>query len=586
MPLPLIAVGILMGTAALCGQALAQQSAPPRQGYVRQMPAPTQAPPPLLAVVSLGSQRLHVYDRTGLVTSSPVSSGRRGHESPEGVFSIIEKKEEHFSNLYDDASMPYMQRITWSGVAFHAGVIPGYPASHGCIRLPYGFAQNFFDMTRLNTRVVITAQDSAPVAISHPALFQPKPVETAGSASSPAQDNSGARPAPVFRGEDGGIEAPMMIGLRVPKPDGATSAGTTAPAQKAVATPFEAAAARRHAAVRRAAIAQKAAEDAKLLVRTKAGELQKADRAFKLAEANQKRGEAQLAWHTRAVAATKGDDLKAKAEAARGKVVEQVALLTKMAADAKAAVTQKADELKAAEAATKEAERARAAAAEEVKNAARLTEPVSVFVSRATQRIYVRQAREPVMEMPVEIKDASRPIGTHVFTAMDSRDNGLSLVWNVVNVTSADPLPVPAPVEKQQGRKGQSKAAKPVKVVATREEAVAALDRIEFPKEVIDRISPYLHVGSSLIVSDLGPSFETGKATDFIVQTRGEEEAYASVQRIIAEKRIEKNAQRRERRERSAGYGERRDVSYDRRDRREYGSNIWWGNGRRARSYD
>jgi hypothetical protein len=585
MTLPFIGVSILMGTAALCGQALAQQSGSPRQGYVRHMPAPTQAPPPLLAVVSLGSQRLHVYDRTGLVTSSAVSSGRRGHESPEGVFSIIEKKEEHFSNLYDDATMPYMQRITWSGVAFHAGALPGYPASHGCIRLPHGFAQNFFDMTRLNTRVVITAQDSAPVAISHPALFQPKAVQVPGAAASPPQDSPGATRPPVFRNEDGGVEGPMMIGLRVPKPE-ASGGATIPPVQKAVTTPFEAAAARRHAAVRKAAVAQKAADDAKALLRTKQIELQKGDRALKIAEANQKRGEAQLAWHTRAVAATKGDDLKAKAEAARGKVVEQVALLTKAAVDAKAAVALRSEELKAAEAAIKETERARAAAAAEVKDAARLTEPVSVFVSRTTQRIYVRQAREPVMELPVEIKDASRPIGTHVFTAMDSRDNGLTLAWNVVNVTSADPLAVPAPVEKQQGRKGQNKAAKPVKVIATREEAVAALDRIEFPKEVMDRISPYLHVGSSLIVSDLGPSFETGKATDFIVQTRGEEEAYASVQRIIAEKRIEKNAQRRERRERGGIYGERRDFGYDRRERREYGSNFWWGGSRRARSYD
>lgn len=88
-------------------------------------------PSPLVAVVSLKSQRISVFDRTGEIASSPVSSGRKGYETPRGIFSVLERKEEHFSNLYDDAPMPFMQRLTWSGVALHAGHLPGYPASHG-----------------------------------------------------------------------------------------------------------------------------------------------------------------------------------------------------------------------------------------------------------------------------------------------------------------------------------------------------------------------------------------------------------------------------------------------------------------------
>ena len=89
---------------------------------------------PLLVVVSIGAQRLAVYDKHGRVLESQVSSGRVGYETPQGVFAIIERNREHFSNLYDDAPMPNMQRITWSGVAMHAGRLPGYAASHGCIR--------------------------------------------------------------------------------------------------------------------------------------------------------------------------------------------------------------------------------------------------------------------------------------------------------------------------------------------------------------------------------------------------------------------------------------------------------------------
>ena len=96
---------------------------------------------PIMAIVSLQNQRITVYDANGWILQAPVSSGQKGRETPAGIFSIIEKQAEHYSNLYDDAYMPHMQRITWSGIALHGGPLPGYPASHGCIRMPYGFAE-------------------------------------------------------------------------------------------------------------------------------------------------------------------------------------------------------------------------------------------------------------------------------------------------------------------------------------------------------------------------------------------------------------------------------------------------------------
>ncbi|MFN3868471.1 MAG: L,D-transpeptidase family protein [Hyphomicrobiaceae bacterium] len=130
---------------------------------------------PLTILVSLKSQRLHVYDRNGLVTSSPISSGTASNPTPTGIFSIIQKNRTHFSNLYDSAPMPNMQRITWSGVALHAGVLPGYPASHGCIRLPHAFSRALFDMTTLGARVIVTHDEIAPQSFDHPRLWTALP---------------------------------------------------------------------------------------------------------------------------------------------------------------------------------------------------------------------------------------------------------------------------------------------------------------------------------------------------------------------------------------------------------------------------
>jgi peptidoglycan hydrolase-like protein with peptidoglycan-binding domain len=130
---------------------------------------------PMTLVVSLNNQRVEIFRGTTLVTTSKVSTGMRGYATKAGVFSILEKKRMHHSNLYSGAPMPYMQRLTWSGTALHAGIVPGYPASHGCIRLPFSFAPKLFGITTVGENVVVARDSVAPQIIEHPNLFQPLP---------------------------------------------------------------------------------------------------------------------------------------------------------------------------------------------------------------------------------------------------------------------------------------------------------------------------------------------------------------------------------------------------------------------------
>ena len=128
---------------------------------------------PLTLVVSLNQQKIDVYRGTALVTSAKVSSGKRGYDTRAGVFSILEKHRRHHSNLFSGAPMPWMQRMTWSGTALHGGIVPGYPASHGCVRLPFSFAPKLFQMTNVGENVVVAHDRVAPKLIEHPNLFQP-----------------------------------------------------------------------------------------------------------------------------------------------------------------------------------------------------------------------------------------------------------------------------------------------------------------------------------------------------------------------------------------------------------------------------
>lgn len=134
---------------------------------------------PLQIIVSIDNQTVTLFSNGVRVAQGPVSTGVPGHPTPTGVFSIIEKDRYHRSNLYSNAPMPYMQRITWSGVALHEGPLPGYPASHGCIRMSHDFARKLWPITKLGVRVVVSRHELAPIDFEHPKLFKPKPAEPA-----------------------------------------------------------------------------------------------------------------------------------------------------------------------------------------------------------------------------------------------------------------------------------------------------------------------------------------------------------------------------------------------------------------------
>src|SRR6187549_1051357 len=167
--------------AALPADAAARQArpAPPTETA-----APRQAGEPIMAIVSIKTQQVTLYDADGWIFRAPVSTGVKERETPAGIFAVIEKDKDHHSSMYDDAWMPNMQRITWNGLALHGGPLPGYAASHGCIRMPFGFAEKLFDKTRIGMRVIISPDDATPIEFSHPALLVPK---TEAIAAAPAR---------------------------------------------------------------------------------------------------------------------------------------------------------------------------------------------------------------------------------------------------------------------------------------------------------------------------------------------------------------------------------------------------------------
>jgi hypothetical protein len=409
---------------------------------------------PIMAIVSLRHQQITVYDAKGWILRAPVSSGQKGRETPAGVFSIIEKQAEHYSNLYDDASMPHMQRITWSGIALHGGPLPGYPASHGCIRMPYNFAARLFDATRLGMRVIVAPTDVAPIEITHPALFSRKP---------------GAGAVAAARATD-------------------------------------------------AAAAASKADQARLVVAAATREAARAMMPLRAAEKLKLQAEAQLAAAERAVASAASAERRQQAEDAKARAVARVAEIEVQVAAAKAELQPKLDAATSAGEANVEAQRMRATTAEAAREAARALEPASVFISRKTQRLYVRQAFQPILESPVTIQDPDRPIGTHVFTAMERiGDDGMR--WSVVSLDGGHSDDrVAASHGPTRGRSGRADEPMPTDPVG----AKAALDRITIPQDALDAIADMASPRSSLIISDEALSPETGKGTEFVVLMSGE----------------------------------------------------------------
>ncbi len=427
---------------------------------------------PMMAIVSLRNQRITVHDSKGWILRAPVSSGQKGRETPAGIFSVIEKDPDHHSNLYDDAWMPHMHRITWSGIALHGGPLPGYAASHGCIRLPYDFARRLYDMTRMGMRVIVAPTDVEPVEIAHPALAR-------------------------FTQKSG---------------DGAVAAAHAAEADEAT----------------------RKAEQARLAAATASREAARAMTPVRTAENLKLKAEAQLATAERVLASARSDGAKEQAERAKAKAAARIAELEAQLAAAKAELQRKTDAVAPAREAAAAAETARVIATEAAREAARYLEPVSVFISRKTQRLYVRQAFKPVLETPVTIQDENRSIGTHVFTAMDRTGSDAGMRWSVVTLEGERPDGVVDPIVHARG--GRDRDVEPISTDPGA--AKEALERISIPQDILDRIAA-MAPRSSLIISDEELSKETGRGTEFVVIMSGQPQGGIKFRRHTSEVRYQ-----------------------------------------------
>jgi hypothetical protein len=338
--------------------------------------------------------------------------------------------------------MPNMERITWSGIALHGGPLPGYAASHGCIRMPYGFAENLFGRTQIGMRVIIAPNDAEPVAFSDPKLFVPN-------------------------------------------------------AQALAAAP-----ARAETLAREAADAAKAADEAKTAAAIAAREAAAAPAAVRKLEMLKARADAELAFAEKMLATAKTDQDKARAEDFRQKAAAKAADFGTQLDATKTDAQAKRDAAAAAQTAAKAAEAKRTETAAEARDAKLALEPVSVFISRKTKKLYVRRGFASTIEVPIAIRDPDKPIGTHVFTAEARTDTGLR--WTAVTIDDGD-------------------------------DAKDALDRITIPQDVLDRIAPTAAPRSSLIISDEPPNREQNYRTEFVVVLNNQPQGGLAIRKPAAD---------------------------------------------------
>src|SRR5882757_3709586 len=327
-PPAIVTLAAMAARSALTAGAAARQARPaaPVEAI-----APREAGEPIMAIVSIKSQQVTFYDAEGWILRAPVSTGTTGRETPAGVFALIEKDKDHHSSLYDDAWMPNMQRITWNGVALHGGPLPGYAASHGCVRMPFGFDEKLFDRTHIGMRVIISPENAEPVEFSHPSLFVPK-----------------------------------------------AEAIAAAPA-KAEALPRE------------AAEAAKAADEAKKAAAAATRETATLTASLRKLEALKTRADAELAYADKALAAAKTDQGRARAEDLKAKAAPKAADLAALLDSAKADAKSKLDATAAAKDAAKAAQARKAETAKAASDARLALEPAAIYISRATQKLYVRR---------------------------------------------------------------------------------------------------------------------------------------------------------------------------------------------------
>jgi lipoprotein-anchoring transpeptidase ErfK/SrfK len=486
---------------------------------------------PLIIAVSIEQQKVRIYDARGLFAESPVSTGMKGHSTPMGVFSIIQKHKMHRSNIYSNAPMPYMQRITWSGVAMHAGVLPGYPASHGCIRMPTAFAIKMWNWTRMGARVIITPGQITPASFSHPLLVAQKVVPQpliaddpatdapavksdkgadAGSASKPA--NSSLANSSLANSEES-LDLRSTVGHAAPlrEQTHTADANRALPASNGVVTMSDATPSANSADSSEPTKTDIAAsESAK--TEDKPGEAEiEVSSETKSEEVNAEAPTAAIANAAPAKAeAPKAEEAKTNESRSTEKAAEPV----KAVADAPAAPAIAPD-------AKKDTARPPGAARAEP---AKRPGQIAVFVSRKDSKLYVRENFKPQFDVPITIAPSDRPLGTHVFTAEADKNDPNLLRWSVVSLPVTARNAARIDNTDRAARRGKMAGAAPAeaKPLPVANSPAEALDRIAIPENAMARIAESLTTGGSIIVSDHGinQGGETGEGTDFIVPLR------------------------------------------------------------------
>jgi hypothetical protein len=512
---------------------------------------------PLIIAVSIDQQKVRVYDANGLFAESPVSTGMKGHSTPMGVFSVIQKHKMHRSNIYSGAPMPYMQRITWSGVAMHAGVLPGYPASHGCIRMPMAFAVKMWNWTRMGARVIITPGQITPANFSHPMLVAQKVVPQPLIANDPATDapavksDKGADAGRATKAANANLANPeasldlrSTLGHATPLREQTHTADASGalPAINAVVTMSDAtpSAARVQPAndTSNAEAKADAPKSEPAANAAEASELTKTDvSASESTKAEDKPGEAKV----EARSETKSDEVNAEAPTAAIAHAEPARTVAPKVEEAKTPES-RPTESRAAEKpaepanAVADAPAGPAVAPDAKKDAARLpgaekaarTEPpkrpglIAVFVSRKDSKLYVRENFKPQFDVPITIAPSDRPLGTHVFTAeADKKDPNL-LRWSVVSLPATARQAARTDEDDRAAHRRKMAGGAEAKSLPAPNSPAEALDRITVAPEAMTRIAEALTTGASIIVSDHGinQGGETGEGTDFIVPLR------------------------------------------------------------------
>jgi lipoprotein-anchoring transpeptidase ErfK/SrfK len=530
---------------------------------------------PLIIAISINQQKVRVYDANGFFAESPVSTGMKGHATPMGVFSIIQKHKMHHSNIYSNAPMPYMQRITWSGVAMHAGVLPGYPASHGCIRMPMAFAQKMWNWTRMGARVIVTPGEMTPANFSHPLLVAQKVVPQPVIADDPKSDapavksdkGADARSAIQPTPSEMNLELRSTVGHATPHREQTRTADATgamqttnaavtmsdaSPSASQVPSSSEAAATSAEAKpepansepvkseaeaapVNSAETASTDDKPSELTATTEtktpeaataeikpadAGDTAKADEKSAETKVEVKSDEAPVAAKS---AEVKPDEVKSD-EVNTGALKAETTKVELPKAD-----TVKFDEPTAmadAPATDPDAKKdpSRLPGAEKAvvakPDAPKRTGQIAVFVSRKDGKLYVRQNFAPLFEVPVTIAPSERMLGTHVFTAIADKNDPNLLRWSVVSlpVTARNAAVKEEDERSSRRRKIAGGAPAGAKPVPEPDSPAEALDRITVPPDAMARIAEALTTGGSIVVSDQGINQgETGEGTDFIV---------------------------------------------------------------------